>query len=235
MKSHMILLKESNMRYNALVEEWPNEAMVYFRELPGCLTTAPTFEEAFAAAPAAIANHIRWLKANDLIEEIDNDIAVVVKERLAALDNAGPRFEAELAPPGDEEIDMALNVAGMARAELIDLYESVPAQQRDRIAAPGDWSITEHLWHIIEAELWYVSRLSDVPQEKPLSELSPEISVALFDVGMDSELALRDLSEEQRSRVFTHEGEEWTAAKVLRRLVGHLREHYPWIERMARE
>lgn len=223
------------MQYNALVEEWPNEYMVYFRELPGCLITAPTFEEAIAAAPAAIAKHIRWLKTNDLIEEIDNDIAVVVKERLVATDNgAGPCFEAEAQPPDDEEIDRALNAAGMARAELIDLYESVPAEQRDRIRAPGDWSITEHLWHIIEAEIWYVSRLSDVPQEKPLSELSPEISVALFDVGMDSELALRDLSEEQRSHIFTHDGEEWTAAKVLRRLVGHLREHYPWIARIAR-
>jgi predicted RNase H-like HicB family nuclease len=224
------------MQYNALVEEWPNEYMIYFRELPGCLTAAPSFEEAFAATPAAIAKHIRWLKANDLIEEIDNEIAVVVKERIAAINNhAGPRFEVELAPPSDEEIDMALNAAGMARAELIDLYESVPAQQRNHIAAPGDWSITEHLRHIIEAEIWYISRLSDIPQEKPLSELSPEISVALFDVGMDSELALRDLSEEQRSRVFTHENEEWTTAKVLRRLVGHLREHYPWVERMARE
>jgi len=222
------------MQYNALVEEWPGECMVYFRELPGCLSTAPAYEEAVAAAPAAIAKHVRWLKANDLIEEINGDILVVVKERLAAGDNDnGPRFEAEAQPPGDEEIDMALNVAGMARAELIDLYESIPAERRERAPAPGEWSVNEHLWHIIEAELWYVSRLSAVPLVKPMSELSPEIPVALFDVGMDSELALRGLSEEQRNRVFTHEGEEWTAAKVLRRLVGHLREHYPWIEKMT--
>ena len=224
------------MRYNALVEVWPSESMAYFRELPGCLSTAPTYEEAVAAAPAAIAKHVRWLKANDLIEEIDNDVSVVVKERLAPGNNYnGPRFEAEAQPPGDEEIDLALNVAGMARAELIDLYESIPAEQRERTPAPGDWSVSQHLWHIIESEIWYVSRLSDVPQEKPLSELSPEISVALFDVGMDTELALRGLSEEQRSHIFTHEGEEWTAAKVLRRLVGHLREHYPWIEELAKQ
>lgn len=224
------------MQYNALVEEWPGETMVYFRELPGCLSTAPTFEEAIAATPAAIADHIRWLKANELIEETDNDISVVVTERIAAGENGGgPRFDAELAPPSDEEIDMALNVAGMARAELLDLYEGVPAAQRDRIPAPGDWSMNEHLWHIIESELWYVSRLSDAPQEKPLSELSPEITVALFDVGMDSELALRDLSDEQRRCVFTHEGEEWTVAKVLRRLAGHLREHYPWVKELARQ
>lgn len=221
------------MQYNALVEQWPGETMIYFRQLPGCLFTAQTFEEAIAATPAAIARHIRWLKANELIEEIDNDISVVVTERIAA-ENKGPRFEAELAPPNDEEIDMALNVAGMARAELLDLYESASAEQRDRIPAPGDWSITEHLRHIIESELWYVSRLSDSPREKPLSELSPEITVALFDVGMDSELALRNLSKEQRTRIFTHEGEEWTAAKVLRRLAGHLREHYPWVQELAR-
>jgi predicted RNase H-like HicB family nuclease len=221
------------MRYNALVEEWPGESMAYFRELPGCLSVAPTVEEAVAAAPAAIARHVKWLKANDLIEEVDNDISVAMKERIAAIENAGPLFEADLPAPGDEEIYLALNAAGMARAELIDLYESIPPEQRDRVRVEGEWSVNDHLRHIIESELWYVSRLSDVPREKPISELSPEISVALFDVGMDSELALRGLSEEQRTRVFIHEGEEWTAAKVLRRLVGHLREHYPWIKELA--
>ncbi len=222
------------MQYHALVEEWPGECMVYFRELPGCIAAAPTYEEAIAAVPAAIAQHLRWLKANDVIEEIVPGIDVAATERIIAGNgNKGPRFEADLAPPSDEEIDMALNVAGAARAELIDLYESVPAERRDLPPGIGQWSVSDHLRHIIEAELWYVSRLSEPPQSRPVTELSPDISIALFDVGMDTELILRGLSEEQHGRVFVQSGEEWTASKVLRHLTGHLREHYPWIKTLA--
>jgi hypothetical protein len=52
---------------------------------------------------------------------------------------------------------------------------------------------------------------------------------------MDYELFLRGLSPEDRVRVFTHEDEEWTAAKVLRRMTAHLREHYPWMVEIARD
>src|SRR5258708_30677676 len=83
------------MRYYALVEDWPGESMVYFRELPGCFSSAPTYEEAVTAAPAAIAGYLSWLKKNDLsiIENVEDDgkIELVVKERLAAPDRqVGP-------------------------------------------------------------------------------------------------------------------------------------------------
>jgi hypothetical protein len=52
---------------------------------------------------------------------------------------------------------------------------------------------------------------------------------------MDDELILRGLTPEVRERVYTHEGEDWTAAKVLRRMTSHLREHYPWMVEIARE
>ena len=52
-----------------------------------------------------------------LIEKDDGEIGVVVKERLAAVNGqVGPRFEADLAPPNDLEIDDALNVAAATRA-----------------------------------------------------------------------------------------------------------------------
>jgi DNA-directed RNA polymerase specialized sigma24 family protein len=58
--------------------------------------------------------------------------------------------------------------------------------------------------------------------------------MALFDNAMDVELILRELTPEQRERVFLHDGEEWTAAKVLRRMSEHLREHYPWMREIAK-
>jgi predicted RNase H-like HicB family nuclease len=224
------------MHFYALVEDWPGESMAFFREFPGCFSSAPTYEEALKAAPAAIFSYLNWLKKNDLaiVEEDNSEIEVVVKERLTADGGQiGPRFEADLAPPNDAEIENALNVAAAARADLLELYDSVPPEQRNRPVSPDSWSLTQHLQHILEAEDSYVSRLMEHPTATFGNALLPDLSMALFDHAMDHEIFLRGLSRADRERVFTHEGEEWTAAKVLRRMSEHLREHYPWMVAIA--
>jgi predicted RNase H-like HicB family nuclease len=147
------------MHYQALIEEWPNECMAYFRELPGCFSSAPTYEEALAAAPSAIASHLRWLKSSGLVDEIDTQIEVIVSERLAAQDGRiGPSFEADLAPPNDEEIDLALNIAAAARTDLIELYDGIPADARERVRDAGGWSANEHMRHIIEEHYPWIKK-----------------------------------------------------------------------------
>jgi predicted RNase H-like HicB family nuclease len=225
------------MQYSALVEEWPGESMIFFRELPGCFSSAPNYEEALKNLPAAISTYLNWLKRNDItiVEDDGSDISVVVKERLAAIDGQkGPRFEADLPPPDDLEIDTALNVSAVARAELLEVYEGVPERDRDRKLQTGEWSLTQHLAHVVETEAWYASRLTHTPLANPGPDLQSDVSMALFDNAMDVELLLRELTAEQRGRLFLHNGEEWTAAKVLRRMVQHLREHYPWMREIAR-
>jgi predicted RNase H-like HicB family nuclease len=225
------------MQYYALVEDWPIESMIFFRELPGCFSSAPTYEDALKNAPAAISTYLSWLKKNDItiLEDDGKGIAVTVKERLVAINGQqGPRFEADLLPPDDIEIDAALNVAASARIDLLELYEGMPTQDRHRTLHPGEWSLTQHLAHIVETEAWYASRLTDTPPANPGPNLQSDVSMALFDNAMDVELILRGLTPEQRVRVFLHDGEEWTAAKVLRRMVEHLREHYPWMKEIAK-
>ena len=225
------------MQCYALVEDWPRESMIFFRELPGCFSSASTFEEALKNLPAAISTYLDWLKKNDITigEDDGSGISVVVKEHLAAIDGQkGPRFEADLPPPDDLEVDNALNVAAVARTELLELYEGVPGPDRDRKLYSGEWSLTQHLAHVVETEAWYASRLMDAPPANPGPDLQSDVSMALFDNAMDVELLMRGLTLEQRERVFLHNGEEWTAAKVLRRMVQHLREHYPWMREIAR-
>jgi predicted RNase H-like HicB family nuclease/uncharacterized damage-inducible protein DinB len=224
------------MRFYALVEDWPEESMAYFRELPGCFSSALTYEEALKIAPVAISDFLKWLKKNDLtlLEGYDGEIEVVVKERLPAVNGQkGPRFEADLAPPDDGEIDNALNVAAAARAAILELYNNVHPEQRSRSISPDIWSLTQHLHHILETEVWYVSRLMEPSAATFGNALPPDLSMALFENAMDHELILRGLSQAQRERVFVHDGEEWTAAKVLRRMTEHLREHYPWMVKIA--
>src|SRR5260370_41600585 len=101
------------MRFYALVEDWPGESKAYFRELQGCLSSVPTYEEAVKTAPVAILTFLKWLKKNELtlIEKDDREIGLVVSDRLAAVKGLlGPKFHEGLGPTGDVEIDDALNV-----------------------------------------------------------------------------------------------------------------------------
>src|SRR5437588_545227 len=105
------------MQFYALIEEWPDECMAFFRELPGCYCSAPTYQEMMKAVPGAVADYLKWVKANDItiLEEFDGQIEIVEKERIVAKEGgAGPRFEADLAPPDDIEIDKELHVAATA-------------------------------------------------------------------------------------------------------------------------
>lgn len=224
------------MQFFALIEERPDGSLVYFRALPGCYSSAPSYKEAAKAAPGAIAEYLKWTKANGIVvlEDFDGSIEVVEKEhRVLQDEEPGPLFEADRPPPEDVEIDLALNVAAAARAAILELYEQVPQEKRVRRLAPESWSLAEHLSHLIESEAWYVSRLQEQPAEE--FPVAGDLEMAFFDRAMDYELFFRDLSPAVRQRVFTHNGGQWTAAKVLRRMTGHLREHYPWMAEIAKE
>jgi predicted RNase H-like HicB family nuclease len=225
------------MEFYGLVEEWPDEGYVVFRELPGCFSTALTTEEAVQKAPGAIAEFLRWLKQNDipiLDEEVDS-INVVIKERLHGNNGGPPRFEADLPAPTDREIDNALNVAATARAQLIELYDEVLPAHRSSVLKPDEWSLTQHLRHILVTEAYFIACLSDQPPETIPAVADADLTMKLFENAMDYETFLRDLAPEQRARVYHHGEAEYTASKVLRRMCEHLREHYPWMQAIAHE
>jgi predicted RNase H-like HicB family nuclease len=224
------------MEWYALVEEWPHESLVNFRELPGCLSTAPTAEAALQKAPEAIGEYLRWLKQNQIffLEDEPTSITVVVKERLRA-DRVGPRFEADLVAPTDREMANALTVAATARVLLVKLYNEVLPAQRSCAFKPGEWSLTEQLQHILQAEAHYVGCLNDQPPEAMLPLPETELPLKLIENGMSYETFLRGLTAEQRAQVYVHGEAEWTAAKVLRRMTEHLRDHYPWMQTIVRQ
>ena len=222
------------MDWHALVEEWPNEALVSFQKLPGCLSVAPTAEEALAKAPEAIDEYRQWLRQNkiDFLEGEAGPINVVVNERLLA-DKVGPLFEAELVAPSDEEMTNALTVAAAARGLLAELYKGVSPSHRNRAVKPGEWSLAEHLQHVIKAEEYYVGCLNEhLPEASPPipDDQLPRILIA---TGMKHETFLRHLTAVQRAQVYIHDEARWTAAKVLRRMTEHVRDHYPVMQGIA--
>jgi hypothetical protein len=75
-----------------------------------------------------------------------------------------------------------------------------------------------------ESDLWYTDRLKQWP-EAPLFRLAATRGVALE--------RLRALSDDERSRVTYHEGDEWTPRKVIRRMLEHEREHIAQLRRLV--
>ena len=224
------------MNFYALIEELsnPDESLLFFRELPGCFVTAPTTREALQQAPGAIAEYARWLQQHNIFffEKDISSITIVVKEILRA-ESVGPRFVADLPAPTDQERDNALQVARVARAQLADLYNAVVPAHRGRPVKPEEWSLTDHLEHVLRAEAHYVSCLSDqVPESlPPIPE--GELAFKLMENGKSYEAVLRGLTPAQRTRLYLHGEAEWTAAKTLRRMTKHVREHYPWMMEIA--
>ncbi|GCE06870.1 DinB family protein [Dictyobacter aurantiacus] len=224
------------MEFYALIEEWPGECIISFRTLPGCFSKASAPQQAIQQAPQVVADYLRWLKKNDIFffEDEITSVNVMPKEYLRGV-KAGVLFEADRPAPTDQEIDNALNVAATARAQLIDLYDAAPLEQRGVTLAPGTWSLTQQLQHVRHLESYYIACLNEQlpPPPPPVDEA--DLLRTFVENAMDYETLLRQLTPEQRARVYVHNGEEWTAAKVLRRMTQHLREHYPAMQELARQ
>jgi uncharacterized damage-inducible protein DinB len=224
------------MECYALIEEWsdPDESVVFFRKFPGCFVSTPTTQGAIQQAPGAIAEYARWLQQHHIsfLDEDISSITVVVKEILRA-QSVGPRFEADLPAPTDQELDHAFQVAATARALLAELYNKVEPLQRSWAVQPGEWSLTDHLEHLLRAEAHYVGCLSDQMPEALSPVPETELAAKLLENGRTYETVLRSLSSAQRAQIYLHEEAEWTAAKTLRRMTKHLREHSSWMQQIA--
>jgi hypothetical protein len=218
--------------FHALVEQWRSETLVFFDGWPGCFVSAPAPEEALAAAPAAVADHLAWLAGHGLPVPADGITGVEVAEHLRPRPGVrGLRFEADVAPPSQAGLEHALEVGALACADLIDLYEHAGPRQRLEATPPGvrevDKSIADQLRHIAALDLTYVATLSDRRTAGADVELPDDPAESLRVSDRHVAATLRDLPASLRSRVFVRDGEEWTVAKVIRRRTGHLFEHFP--------
>ena|SRR5258708_7318795 len=153
-----------------------------------------------------------------MLEEEVSSINVVVKEHRRG-DQVEPRFEADLPAPTDREIDTALHVARAARAQLTKLYDEVLLVHRSSALTSDEWSLTQHLRHILEAEAYYIACLSDQAPEALPAVAEADLTRKLLENAMDYETFLRELTPEQRTRVYIHGVAEWTAAKVLQKVI----------------
>jgi predicted RNase H-like HicB family nuclease/uncharacterized damage-inducible protein DinB len=113
------------------------------------------------------------------------------------------------------EMETFFRWLAISRQELMALVSEVPTDVFNQKLDEATPSICDILCHLAEAELWYTDRLKGWP-DAPLFRLAAARGVALE--------RLRALTEAERTKITTYEGEEWTPRKIMRRMLEYERE-----------
>jgi hypothetical protein len=200
------------MSRHAVVEIWPGETLLYVPELPGFQVNAASPDDALRDANDRIERFLKWLEEGELAEGVAPADAIHLTEQRAADGTTGPLFDADREQAGAEHREFALSVGRAALSDLLFVFDD---QDPDYRAAA-----TQKLRHIAEMDRWYATRLAQASGQ-PFGDIEDELvqSASLFEETIDG------LPDEDASRVWTIDGEQWTIRKALRRRTGHLREH----------
>ncbi|MBZ5672312.1 MAG: type II toxin-antitoxin system HicB family antitoxin [Acidobacteriia bacterium] len=204
--------------------------LAHVSRLPGCVVRGETPEEAFAAVPEAIQQHLGWLAAHS-----GRDFSRRVRIRTAggvpggAPTGSGSRgglLPTDLIPVEAEGLAEHLRRIEYSRRDSLEVVARVPAGLLTARPGPRQWTIRETLQHVAAAEQFYLSRLFKLarfqPQPTPLDRLRI-VRDAAYRL-----LAQCDLR--RANRTVRKLGETWTLRKVLRRFLDHEREHVLCIE-----
>ena len=204
------------MRYEAVVEVWPSQALLFVPGLPGFQVNAESPADAARVAPARLLAFLEWLSDLELIELPSDGAEIEVTATLRADRDAGPLFAVDERTPGEDHVELALAVG---RGEVSDIVELV-----SDLGEAGMRDARRVLTHLAEMDLWYASRLRVDMSSSPAVADPVEVLISAASV---VEEAVDHRVELGPDGVWEIDGERWSLAKVLRRRTGHLREHLP--------
>jgi len=197
--------------------------MAHVAELPGCIAIGGTREEAVERAREAVEGYVDWLRSRgEAVEKGPVEVEVAQEVRVDGRFPGSPgdqvaRFESDAGEATAAEVERALRWLGWSRGDLEALFEGVPYEELDWSPPGESWTLRAILTHVASAEAWYLRHLEP--------EALRQLPSALIATRRWAERRLREMTEEERSALRVHEGEEWTARKVLRRFLEHEREH----------
>jgi ribosomal protein S18 acetylase RimI-like enzyme/predicted RNase H-like HicB family nuclease len=223
---------------------------------PGCFTWADALEGALARVPSAVGGFVDWLLDHgDTAPYPESSETVVVEEVRATRDNGYERnatFEADRRAVAGDELEAILRRLGFAREDLEALAGRVAAFERehgplpaaqadlgraprpptaDRLGVPDVRAGDAVLRHVAGAEVWLTSRLERQARYEGSArdgELGEYLGATrAWAVDRVRALHRRDPALEGTDG----QGETWTLAKVLRRLLYHSLDHLNELDR----
>lgn len=227
-------------RYRLALEDMePGHWIAWALDLPGCYSSATTLEKAVADAPAAIAAYFAWRSEQDCsfpipsgtveTQVVETFQAFAAKDAPDTIVNAF--FEDDRRPLANWEIQSALLMLEWTRRDLDVVIKAMRPEQRSKPDArpAGRETPADLLRHIADAENWYLSQLGLALAKEHLPVDPPERLAA---VRANSRAQLRLLAGEA-GFTMAH-AEQWSARKIVRRMLWHERDHTQQIARMLK-
>jgi hypothetical protein len=226
------------MRYALDLEAMePDHHIAWVQGLPGCFSSASTQAQAVANAPAQIAAYFEWRAArgrpgSGAGEPIEVRVAEVFQAFPSLEDPAyivNAFFEDDRRALTAEAVAFGLWFLEQSRRDLLQAVSRFSPGQFAHIIAAGPKDTLERILnHLAHAEWWYFDRLglADPPQWKDVPE---DPLPRLERVRAGARAILPSLAGD--TRVTTRTGEQWSARKVLRRMLWHERDHTQQIAR----
>jgi hypothetical protein len=204
----------------------------------GFATWAASEEDVLARVPGKLEEYRLWLSGHEVqIPVRSGDAAVVERVRGNEV-----LFSEDIGPCSQEEVDLAIELLSHSRADLLAAVHSMPSGALDwdppyrSFAGWASWrTVRQILAHIANTEShYYLPSIGYEPRIEPaLADGDWEEFIELHRA--ETLRNLRDLRDSvDRSRV-TRDEEEWSARKVLRRLVRHELLHLKSVVRIGKE
>jgi predicted RNase H-like HicB family nuclease len=201
------------MSWDAVLERWSSETLLFIPALPGFQVNAESPEDALADAEERVDAYIQWLRDGELLpENFPSPEGIAIAETRVANGEAGPIFDLDTEPIDEDYAEFALAIGRAALSDLLFVFDDVPDEGRSEAE--------RILRHVAELDRWYATRMAPA-QGKPFTAIEDELvqSASLFEETVDGVMSSR------QPTTWTLNGEDWSIRKALRRRTGHLREH----------
>lgn len=194
--------------------------LVHGLTLPGCAAWGTTVDVAIDAWAAAMNDWLLFLSAEgEPTPPRDSEIDIHVEEwlRTGARIRQGESkvcFEADREPLLDDEVGRGIRVLGALRGRLLPTIRRARDEDLEAMGTPS-WNARIVLDELARASWWTLTRLGS----SPLGQV-PDRVVGRLDTAMALVVQrLTEMDASVRGQCVELEDEEWTARKVIRRLL----------------
>ena len=229
--------------YDVFLEEASNGAtLALILDLPGCFASGASRQEALERLQQALTDYHAWLRRHDdYTPEVHGPFVFDIKETFPITYDGEEEINSFFSPDAqtatEEDIEWALALMGWQREDVLervsglsdDALDWKPTHDSDSL------SIREQLDHIAQAEVWYMGRLDETPPRIVVADLPGPTLDRFQRVRQAAVMRVKTYPKELRGKVFTHQGEQWSLRKALRRAVWHERDHLNQIDELLAE
>jgi hypothetical protein len=215
---------ETHDAYDASLEILDNgSCRAQLIEMPGCFAIGDDVPATLAALEARIPAYYDWLRAHDEYTPIVQGPFPVRAHETQRVGEQYPHgaeafFASDARPVSDEDIDWLLALLEWSLDDLLAAGERIPPAARN-LPTRASFPPNELLRQAAEMQARYLLMLSAQPnQPDPTAMKLPDTSPLeqLREVREVSLRRLRNVSEQDRGRVFEVMGERWSLRKILR-------------------